>query len=370
MASLSPVVRLSLDVALEPAAAFETLLEEMERVLRDRGVRFGPETVNQCTEVPTDVSRESHGDADGKVIGRVTVWEPGRRLVMAWRPAPWNPDVQGELEIQADALEGGTRLVVEQRGWLGILGEGAEPVGWFASALAGPLLAGSSPNGLGDWLTDRVARQPSGPGARETYRDPLYHRPMFRAMLEELALGPDDSVLDVGCGGGALLADVLAAGCHAAGIDHSAEMVSVAQDLNRTAIADGRLEVQEGDAAQLPFADETFTVTVMHAVLGFLPDPVAALAEMRRVLAPGGRLMVLGSDPAWKGTPAAPEPMASRLRFYDDEQLAGLAVAAGFARPRVERRPVESHARAVGVPEEDVVLFTGPGPQFLFATKD
>jgi hypothetical protein len=48
------------------------------------------------------------------------------------------------------------------------------------------------------------------------------------------------------------------------------------------------------------------------------------------VLRPGGRLAIATTPPEMKGTPAAPEPMASIGRFYTDEELAALAVEAGF----------------------------------------
>jgi SAM-dependent methyltransferase len=107
----------------------------------------------------------------------------------------------------------------------------------------------------------------------------------------------------------------------------------------------------------------------MTGVLGFLPDPVAALAEIRRVLRAGGRLVVLGSDPEMRGTPAAPEPMASRLRFYDEDELERLGREAGFEDISVERRSLERFAREAGVPEEVLPLFEGPGASFLFARK-
>ncbi|HEX5758187.1 MAG TPA: class I SAM-dependent methyltransferase [Thermoanaerobaculia bacterium] len=230
-----------------------------------------------------------------------------------------------------------------------------------------PLLRATAPAALGDWLTDRLARRPSGEQASAVYRDPLYHYPNFRVILAELALGAEDHLLEVGCGGGALLREALRGGCRAAAVDHSPAMVRLARETNRDAVAEGRLEVFEASAERLPFADGTFTCAAMTGVLGFLPAPVAALAEIRRVLRPGGRLVVLGSDPELRGTPGAPEPMASRLRFYDDRELEGLGRDAGFATVRVLRRDLEPFAREAGVPEEHLSLFAGPGARFLLA---
>jgi len=64
-----------------------------------------------------------------------------------------------------------------------------------------------------------------------------------------LGLRRDDYLLEVGCGGGAFLHDVLGSGCRAAAIDHSADMVRVAREANSEAIEQNRLEIREGDAA-------------------------------------------------------------------------------------------------------------------------
>ena len=176
-------------------------------------------------------------------------------------------------------------------------------------------------------------RRPSGAASRENYSDPAYHWPNFDAVLAALALGPSDRLLEVGCGGGAFLAAALRSGCTAAAVDHSHDMVRVARSVNAEAIATGRLEIARADAGSLPFAAEAFTAAAMTGVLAFLPDQEGALAEIHRLLAPGGRLVVYTGSPAMAGTPAAPEPYASRLRFRDDDELAALARGAGFAEP-------------------------------------
>jgi SAM-dependent methyltransferase len=215
-----------------------------------------------------------------------------------------------------------------------------------------------------DWRTDRIARRPSGRKARKSYADPTCHYPAFGVILAELRLTADDVLLEVGCGGGALLRVALESGCRAKAVDHSPEMVRLARKQNAAAIADGRLEVVETDAASLPFADETCTAAALANVVGFLPDPVAAFAEIRRVLRPGGRFVALGAPPEWKGTMAAPEPVASRLSFYTDEELGRLGREAGFEEARVERIDLGPHA-----PEEVAEFFTGEAAPFLIARK-
>lgn len=57
--------------------------------------------------------------ASGKVfeVGRVRVWEPGQRLVVGWRQASFAPDMDTEVEVRFEAVEDGTRVTVEHRGW-------------------------------------------------------------------------------------------------------------------------------------------------------------------------------------------------------------------------------------------------------------
>lgn len=348
---------MSVDAAVEPSAAFDAVLDELATALGRHGIAFEPGPAGRLTQADREV-------------GAVTTWQPGERVVLAWRPAPWEPDLVTELELRVEPVDGGARVSVDHRGLSGLLTSAGELTGWFASQLAAPFLAATAPDAMGDWITDRRARRPSGAESRAIYRDPLYHYPNFRVILAELALTPDDDLLEVGCGGGALLREALRSGCRAAAVDHSADMVRVAREANRDAIAEGRLEIVEASAESLPFPDARFTCAAMTGLLGFLTDPVAALAEIRRVLSGGGRLVVLGSDPELRGTPGAPEPMASRLRFYDDEQLVNLAHAAGFRNARAVRRDLEQFARDAGVPEEHVPLFAGSNTRFLIARKD
>ena len=162
----------------------------------------------------------------------------------------------------------------------------------------------------------------------------------------------------------------LKSGCKAAAIDHSSEMVRLAREVNRDTISQNRLEIREGEADSLPYPDGIFTCAVMTGVFGFIQDPLRALSEIRRVLAAGGRLVLFTGSKELRGTPAAPEPMASRLYFYEDQELEEFARKAGFDNAVVERPDFEQYAREVGIPEEHLALFKGrAGGQLLVARK-
>jgi SAM-dependent methyltransferase len=290
--------------------------------------------------------------------------------VLEWHGPDWYPAEPATVELRFEPIEGGTRVTLEHAAWGSVLGDqGKELAGWFASEVVGPLLRAMSPRRLGDWITDRRTRRPSGPQARAFYRDPLFHRPNFKVMLEVLGLTHDDYLLEVGCGGGAFLEQALRTGCKAGAIDHSADMVRLAREVNREAIEQNRLEIREGEADSLPYPDGTFTCAAMTGVFGFIDDPLKALSEIRRVLAGGGRLVLFTGSKELRGTPAAPEPMASRLHFYDDQELEELARKAGFAEAVVERPDFEQAAREVGIPEEFLEVFKGRMGQLLVAHK-
>jgi SAM-dependent methyltransferase len=283
---------------------------------------------------------------------RGVAFDPESRTV-EWQEADWQPEAKSELELRRDD----ERIVLELRGFGGSFWDDRELLGWFAE-VAASFLEAASPPALGDWLTDRAARRPSGAAQREGYRDPSHHKPSFGAILEELRLGPDDVLLEIGCGGGAFLEQALRSGCRAKAVDHSAEMVRVASDVNKAAIEEGRLEIVQAPGEELPFEDGSCTCAAMMQVFFFLDAP-RALAECRRVVRPGGTLAVFTVSEEAKGSPAAPEPMASRGRFHTDEQLVELARAAGFPDATVEHPDLERHAREAGLADDVVEMFSG-----------
>jgi ubiquinone/menaquinone biosynthesis C-methylase UbiE len=193
---------------------------------------------------------------------------------------------------------------------------------------------------LHDWridrMTNRVARRPYGRRARKVYGADDVHAFAWEPVLEALQLNPDDLLLDVGCGGGVFLRRALQTGCRAVGLDHSRDMVRLARQTTR-----GDARIVHGAAEGLPFEDGEFTAISCLVAFFFFPDAVAALREFRRVLDPErGRVAVFTTPPEMKGTPAAPYPLATRGHFYEDRELEGLALAAGFTVARVTRTEI------------------------------
>jgi ubiquinone/menaquinone biosynthesis C-methylase UbiE len=105
-----------------------------------------------------------------------------------------------------------------------------------------------------------------------------------------LSLVPGSTVVDVGCGAGRAVAELAERGVHAVGVDPDPWMLTAARKRWPGA------EFREAGAEALPFADGSVRGYRADKVLHILPEPQRALTEARRVLAPGGRIVLTGQD--------------------------------------------------------------------------
>ncbi len=119
--------------------------------------------------------------------------------------------------------------------------------------------------------------------------------------LDWLAPAPGLRWLDVGCGNGAFT-EMLVERCAPAsvqGIDPSEEQLAYARTRPASRVAQFSL----GDAMAQPFADDTFDVAIMPLVIFFVPDPAKGVAEMARVVCPGGAVTAYAWDMVGGGFP-------------------------------------------------------------------
>jgi ubiquinone/menaquinone biosynthesis C-methylase UbiE len=119
------------------------------------------------------------------------------------------------------------------------------------------------------------------------------------AYLELLGIAPGERILEVGCGSGVVLRDVarrVAPGGRAVGLDPSPALLAVARELAAAAGLAELVELHEGDARALPFGDGAFDGALAATALIHIPDAERTVAEMARVVRPGGRVGVFDRD--------------------------------------------------------------------------
>jgi SAM-dependent methyltransferase len=107
---------------------------------------------------------------------------------------------------------------------------------------------------------------------------------------ELLSPVPDSTIVDVGCGAGRAVAELAERGVHAVGVDPNPTMLAAARERWSAA------EFREAGAEELPFADGSVSGYRADKVFHVLQEPARAVAEARRVLCPGGRIVLVGQD--------------------------------------------------------------------------
>ena len=151
---------------------------------------------------------------------------------------------------------------------------------------------------------------------------------MAEGLLELLAAQPGEKILDIGCGTGHLSAKIAACGAQVAGVDRSPEMIQLAQ----AAYPEIRFEV--ADATKIPL-EGPFDAVFSNATLHWIKEPERVVAEISRLLRPGGRFvaefggkrniaeLMAAAERAWTKA-HLPQPMPNPWYYPSLGEYAGL----------------------------------------------
>ena len=210
----------------------------------------------------------------------------------------------------------------------------------------------------------------TGPENYERYFVPAIGQPLATALVDVASVRPGQRVLDVACGTGIaarVAAERVGRDGVVAGADLNPGMLAVARS---TPAGGTPITWHEAAADALPFPDGTFDLVLCQLGLQFFPDRLGALRDMRRVLAPSGRALVLVPGPAPEIFVILEEALASHFTpevatfvrvvfsLYDPDELRGLMAGASFRRP-----DARAHTRTLHLPSPEEFLW-----QYVYST--
>ncbi|MBI3529494.1 MAG: methyltransferase domain-containing protein [Betaproteobacteria bacterium] len=136
-------------------------------------------------------------------------------------------------------------------------------------------------------IVDQFSRQAIPFSTAKTIAD----EKALQLLIDSVGAGPDDTVLDVACGGGNVVCAFAGIVRHATGIDMTPAMLDRARAVAREKSL-SNVSWDQGQATSLPYADGAFTIVVTRFSCHHFIEPLAVLKEMIRVCAPGGRVLV------------------------------------------------------------------------------
>lgn len=160
------------------------------------------------------------------------------------------------------------------------------------------------------------------------------HSKMADWGLSHLKTIAPDTVVDLGCGGGRNIGELLRKypSSHGMAIDYSPLSVEKAAAYNKALIAEGRLEVQQGDVSDLSLPDQTYELATAFETIYFWPGLEKCFAEVARILKTGGYFMIVNESDGTDATSLKYETIIEGMKCYTVEQITSALQAAGFTK--------------------------------------
>lgn len=183
-------------------------------------------------------------------------------------------------------------------------------------------------------------------GERMLERMNRSHADVTNWALDLLSYEAGERVLDIGCGGGATMGRIAqrirtaGGGGHVSGVDHSEVSCETSRRQNQEAIRAGRMDVTCASVESLPFPDDSFDLVATVESFYFWPNPQSSLAEVARVVKPGGRFLLVAD--VYRRPDLAPETLQNIERYHltvlTPDEYEELLVRAGFSRAKAHLR--------------------------------
>ncbi|HET7766507.1 MAG TPA: methyltransferase domain-containing protein [Burkholderiales bacterium] len=152
--------------------------------------------------------------------------------------------------------------------------------------------------------------------------------------VEQLELGRPDRVLEIGFGGGVALRSLVGCASFIGGVDLSREMVEWARARYSAAVIAGRADFREGSVEAIPFDAASFGKALTVNTVYFWRSLDAGFAEIRRVLAPGGRVVIGFLPKEWMDRLGHPPDIFTPRT---PEEIVAALTASGFKHAHIER---------------------------------
>lgn len=172
--------------------------------------------------------------------------------------------------------------------------------------------------------------------------------------LTHIAVQPQFTILDIGCGGGRTVGKLAALATQGKvhGVDYSEESVSFSRKLNTAFVAEGRVEIQQASVSQLPFADNTFDMITAVETHFWWPNFADDLREVFRVTKPGGQLAIIAE--VYKGAPAFVSRLVEQsapqtgIRMFTPDEHRDLMARAGYTDIQIDTQPAKGWITVTG----------------------
>lgn len=166
------------------------------------------------------------------------------------------------------------------------------------------------------------------------------HAKMADWGLSHLKTIAPERIVDLGCGGGRNVGELLKKYPFAKGmaVDHSELSVSKAYEYNKDMITNGRLEVKQGDVSALNLQDNTYDLATAFETIYFWPGLEKCFSEVARILKDGGYFLIVNES---DGTDAASlkfEKIIEGMKCYTAEQITDALKAAGFSKVKTDHQ--------------------------------